>query len=309
MKMILSQIFAICILILCGFNNLVNNSDGLSNLDNIDFKDSIIVDVRDYDSLDYLYPVMSNPIVINDLDYGFDSTTIEVLETPVEFSWNNYNNIDFTTSAKNQGQCGSCWAFGALGVIESIINIKENIDIDIDLSEQYLLSCVPAAGNCNGGSSASPFSYIINTSEEGNYYNGVIFEDRFPYAADDSIPCSEKSSDWTDTLVPISDYGEAWLGQYTPDTIPVIKSKVFDNGPVYTLMLVDDLFRNYGAISHKSTSYFPYRTFQDLILNHAILIVGWKDDDSIGNGGYWICKNSWDTDWGYDGFFNIEDFE
>jgi C1A family cysteine protease len=74
-------------------------------------------------------------------------------------------------------------------------------------------------------------------------------------------------------------------------------------------MLVDDLFRNYGAISHKSTSYFPYRTFQDLILNHAILIVGWKDDDSIGNGGYWICKNSWDTDWGYDGFFNIEDFE
>ena len=69
MKMILSQIFAINILILCGFNNLVNNSDGLSNLDNIDFKDSIIIDVRDYDSLDDLYPVMSNPIVINDLKY------------------------------------------------------------------------------------------------------------------------------------------------------------------------------------------------------------------------------------------------
>jgi hypothetical protein len=41
-------------------------------------------------------------------------------------------------------------------------------------------------------------------------------------------------------------------------------------------------------------------------LNHAVLIVGWKDDSDIRNGGYWICKNSWDTNWGYDGFFNIE---
>jgi len=109
-----------------------------------------------------------------------------------------------------------------------------------------------------------------------------------------------------DTLVPISDYGEAWLGLYTPETISIIKSKVFDNGPVYALTLVDDSFRNFGAISHKSTAYLHYRSFDDLILNHAVLIVGWKDDPSIGNGGYWICKNSWDTNWGYDGFFNIE---
>jgi len=41
------------------------------------------------------------------------------------------------------------------------------------------------------------------------------------------------------------------------------------------------------------------------MLNHVVIIVGWKDDPSIQNGGYWICKNSWGTEPGYDGFFNI----
>jgi hypothetical protein len=180
------------------------------------------------------------------------------------------------------------------------------MDLDIDLSEQYLLSCLPDAGSCRGGRSPSPFSYIFNITEDGNFLNGVIFDESLPYMADDSIPCSDKSPNWMDTLVPISSYGETWLGPYTTESISLIKSMVFENGPVYTLMFVDDLFRNFGAISHKSTSYFPYRNIQDLILNHAIVIVGWKDDPSIRNGGYWICKNSWDTNWGYNGFFNIE---
>jgi hypothetical protein len=187
-----------------------------------------------------------------------------------------------------------------------MINIRENADVDIDLSEQYLLSCVPASGSCGGGSTPSPFHFIINTSDEGNNCNGVIFERCLPYYADDDIPCSDKDPNWMDYLVPISDWGEAWLGEYTPETINQIKSLVFDNGPVYALVLVDDSFRNFGAMYHKSTAYLHYRSFDDLILNHAVLIVGWKDDPSVGNGGYWICKNSWDTDWGYDGFFNIE---
>jgi len=302
MKMINYIAVFICILFVFGlvstaiFINFEN--DNIVENDN-----SMIVDVCDnYD----LYPVMSNPIEVEKLEIEYGSNKIEIIDTPAEFSWNNYNNIDFTTSAKNQRNCGSCWAFGAMGVIESMINIRENADVDIDLSEQYLLSCVPAAGSCSGGTTPSPFSFIINTTEEGNFCNGVIFECCLPYYADDDIPCSDKTSDWMDYLVPISDWGEAWLGEYTPEKIEQIKSLIFDNGPVYALVLVDNTFRDFGSIYHKSTAYLHYRSFADLILNHAILIVGWKDDPSIGKGGYWICKNSWDTDWGYDGFFNIE---
>jgi len=215
MKMIISQIGFICILISFGFINPLigaNDSLELDYIDNVDFSNSLIIDVCDYDSLDDLYPVMSDPIEVNDIEFDLSSSGIEVLETPVEFCWNNYNNMDLTTSAKNQGRCGSCWAFGAMSVIESMINIRENVDIDIDLSEQYLLSCVPASGSCNGGNTASPFSFIMNTSEDGNNCNGVIYEDCLPYEADDSVPCSDKDPDWMDFLVPISDYGEALDG-------------------------------------------------------------------------------------------------
>lgn len=258
-------------------------------------------------SLEKLYPVMDDPITIKIPKGSEDYSKITIIDTPAEFSWKNYDDTDLTTPAKNQGQCGSCWAFAALGAIESLINIKEGLkDIDIDLSEQYLLSCVPAAGSCNGGRTASPFSFIINTSEDGNFLNGVIFEECLLYEADDDIPCSQKADNWLDTLVPLSGFGEVWFGPNNDDAVAMMKSKIYQNGPTYALMLVDDSFRFFGSIFHRSTDYFPYRSPAVDVLNHAILIVGWRDDPHIRNGGYWICKNSWGTDWGYDGFFNIE---
>ena len=239
MKSKISITFIIISLILLLLLNPINTSNNISNMENIkktEFNDSIYIDICNYEFYDDIYPVMSNPIEIKDIDYHSNYPDIELVETPIEFSWKNYNNLDFTTSAKNQGWCGSCWAFGALGVIESLISIRENMDLDIDLSEQYLLSCLPDSGSCRGGRSPSPFSYIFNITEDGNFLNGVIFEECLPYMADDSIPCSDKSPNWMDTLVPISSYGETWLGLYNPESTSLIKSMVFENGPIYTLM-------------------------------------------------------------------------
>jgi len=75
-----------------------------------------------------------------------------IIDTPEYFNWMDFEGQDWTTPAKNQGNCGSCGIFSAIGALESIINIREgNADLDVDLSEQYVLSCLPRYGNCTTG--------------------------------------------------------------------------------------------------------------------------------------------------------------
>ena len=131
------------------------------------------------------------------LDLAKASSKPEIIETPDYFSWKNYEDRDWTTPAKHQGNCGSCWDFAAVGVLESVINIREGCaELDPDLSEQYVLSCLPGAGSCRGGSSYKAFELIKSTDESGNYCNGIITEECMPYQADDDISCSDKSDNW-----------------------------------------------------------------------------------------------------------------
>ena len=224
--------------------------------------------------------------------------------TPKEFSWKDNNGKDWMTPAKNQQNCGSCWDFAALGVFESMIKIREGCaDFNPDLSEQYVLSCLPSAGGCRGGSASRALRYIKETTPEGNYHNGVVPESCFEYQANDNIPCSDKCVNWEELLVPLLDYG-SWSSSGSPSDIEAIKTQIMESGPVAAYIKATDAFRAWGAINHNPQAYYP--NFQKVIAhNHVVVILGWKDIPTILSGGYWICKNSWGTMWGYDGFFNI----
>jgi PKD repeat protein len=243
------------------------------------------------------------------MDYIPASPPEEISEKPqastnlnAEFNWMDYNGNDWTTPAKNQGPCGSCWAFAAVSCLESVINIAwDDPDLDIDLSEQYILSCLSRAGSCGGGNSYSAFKYIQRNDTSGNNYNGIITEECLIYQADDSVPCSEKTSDWKQKLVPIASYGY-WQATY-PEDCDAIKTELINKGPLVTYFQATGSFSHWGGTHHSPDDYYPFEQGQGA--NHAIIIVGYKDDPSIENGGYWICKNSWGTDWGYNGFFNI----
>jgi len=260
------------------------------------------------------------PISIN-----LDKTSIKpaIIETPDYFNWMDFEGQDWTTSAKDQRECGSCWDFAALGALESVINIREGrADLDVDLSEQYVLSCLPRAGNCIGGEGYPVFYYIMSNKSSGNNCNGIIPEFCFPYRStdpngfngldyeNDPVLCDEKCENWEDYLIPISDCGK-WYPDGTSEGIEAIKTQIMQTGPVATSFMATwyihekDNLIDWGFKNHDPDDYFS-SPLQFGMTNHLVVIVGWKDDPSIENGGYWICKNEWGTIWGFNGFFNIE---
>ncbi len=249
------------------------------------------------------YVVMEDPP--NLLDIGVNSPKPIPKSTPNEFRWMNYNGKDWTTPAKQQGNCGSCWAFAAMSAFESVIKIREGCaELNPDLSEQYILSCLSDAGSCHGGSASRALRYMKETTPEGNYVNGVIPESCFLYEADDDIPCSEKCPNWEEQLVPLLDYS-SWKSEGTSSDIESIKTQLMEEGPVIVHMKATDPFKLWGSLTDNPNSYYP--DFKKVYgYNHVVIIVGWVDDSSIKNGGYWIIKNSWGEHWGYNGYFNIE---
>lgn len=261
------------------------------------------LDNKDFLSYPEVYPICQTMEKEKIVTYS-SKPKPQINETPSSFSWKN-NNGDWTTPGRYQGNCGSCWAFAANAIIESVINIKEdNPDLDPDLSEQYILSCLSSAGSCRGGSTIRAIENIIDTGPTGNYCNGVILESCMPYQADDDIPCSDKCPDWNEKLVPIINY-DNWNSDGSVEDRQRIKTMIMEKGPVATGIYASDDFKLWGILNHQKTDYYPNEK-PVIWSNHVIMIVGWHDDPLIYHGGYWICKNSWSPFWGYEGFFNVE---
>ncbi len=247
-------------------------------------------------------------------------------DLPGYFNWRDFKGEDWTTPTKNQYEhsyCGSCWAFAPIGALESVIKIRENYsDFNPDLSEQYIISCLEAGNKkgygCFGGYPEYVFKYIMETTSEGNNCNGVVLESYFPYSSTffRYVPSSDILDEWEEHLVPISGWGVKILND-SIDERDWIKKTIMEKGPAVADILVPlflytwnlpiiDPSHKWGYNNHDPDTYFPAgRPFISLA-GHVVIIVGWKDNASITNGGYWIIKNSWGNNWGYNGFANIE---
>lgn len=222
---------------------------------------------------------------------------ILLLAAPVEaaaLDWRNVNGRDYTTPVRNQGLAGTCWAFAAVAALEAKLEISaDRPDWDPDLSEQHLIS-EGNMGGTQGGFEFLAISFFQST--------GVVTEEELPYRAGDTSPDWPLADGWENRVARITDH-EDWLDNTTAH----LKWTLEHYGPLVSAMdSVNDWYWPVGTPVGITRS-VPVDVTGGLVAklgqaDHAVVVVGYKDDQSVSEGGYWIIKNSWGSQWGDSGY-------
>ena len=186
---------------------------------------------------------------------------------------------------RNQGRCGSCWAFGTVGPLEAWIKYGGR-EGSVDLAEQYLLSCNTHGWGCDGGWWAHDYHW--NRMPPGEPQAGAVLESAFPYQASE-ISCAGPY----DHPFKMTSWDYIGDGHSVPP-VAAIKDAIYAFGPVGVALCVGNQFDRYtgGVFQADETC--------DYAVNHAVVLVGWDDADQA-----WILRNSWGPDWGEDGYMRI----
>nr|AAT48984.1 cathepsin B-like proteinase [Triatoma sordida] len=219
-------------------------------------------------------------------------------------------NCPSITDIRDQGSCGSCWAFGAVEAMSDRICIHSNGKLQVHLSAENLVSCCDSCGyGCDGGFPASAWDYWQNEGivSGGNYgskqgcqpYSIAPCEHHVPGSrpacsgGGDTPDCRNQCDEGSG----ISYDQDHYYGEtvYTLDEAKQIQAEILKNGPVEAAFTVYEDLLNYkeGVYQHVAG---------EALGGHAIKILGWGVENDTP---YWLVANSWNTDWGNNGFFKI----
>ena len=219
-------------------------------------------------------PHATGLIVPVDADYGvpFLSRTVGDEPLPEAFDLREQGHM---SPVRNQGSCGSCWAFAGIAAMESAL--LKHQSSEFNLSEQEIVSCDRSASGCSGG--WQPFDYMIK--------NGVGLESDFPYAGRNlsckKIPTAAKALRW-------GNLGAADRRA----SVEEVRQGVYDFGALWVTVGANGNWRgnSSGLISRCSNT----------TVNHAVTLAGYVPSESTPGKYNFLIKNSWGTSWGDDGY-------
>jgi cathepsin L len=182
------------------------------------------------------------------------------------------------TGVKDQGQCGSCWAFSATGSIEGAWFLTNNALVSV--SEQQLVDCSGAYGNygCDGGLMDSAFEYLIKSSK------GIEKEEDYKYTARDGTCKFEAGK----IAVSIDGYKD----------IPKDEKQLQTAIQKQPISVAIDAGHSSFQFYHSGVYNEPACSSSNL--DHGVLAVGYGTSST--NQDYYIVKNSWGTNWGAQGY-------
>lgn len=196
-----------------------------------------------------------------------------VQELPETFNWQDVDGV--LPEVRNQGNCGSCWAFAIAGALESALVVQGKKDL-LNLSEQQMVSCDRQSYGCSGGFMSSA-DYVVR--------KGLTDETSFPYVAYNS-----RCKSGLDIKAKAVKYFLLGTASQKP-TKDEIKTALIQYGPLFVTVAAGG--SGWSGSSGKVTSCRKRAT-----TNHMVQIVGYDQDG-------WIFKNSWGKKWGDGGYSHI----
>jgi len=209
-------------------------------------------------------------------------------DLPAEIDWRTKGVV---TDVKNQGQCGSCWAFCTTEMIESYAGIATGSTPV--LSSQQVTSCTPnplscgGTGGCMGSIPQLGYTYI--------QLFGHVQEDDYPYTSGSTTQTGDCMYDFMNTAPVVGITGYNTLAPNDQDAVMTHLAEV---GPLAVAVYASGWSRYSGGV------YDGCDFDSNIALNHAVQLVGYGTD--AAEGDYWIVRNSWGSGWGEGGYIRLQ---